>query len=123
MDARLPVPLPDPGQRQEQEARVDDSFWRKLSRYAARIPFAEEAVAAWYCARDPRTPSQVKFAVLAALAYFIVPTDALPDIVPTFGFTDDAAIFWAVWKVISSHVTAEHKDKAAQALDAGKLRE
>jgi len=123
MDANLPVPLPDPDEQQEYEARVRDGFWRKLRRYAGRIPFAREAVSAWYCARDPNTPSHVRFAALAALAYFVIPTDALPDIVPTLGFTDDAAMFWAVWKMISSHVTEEHRDKAAQALDAENLGE
>lgn len=123
MDAHLPVPLSDPDRRQEHEARVRDGFWRKLRRYAAHIPFAEEAVAVWYCTRDPKTPSQVKFAALAALAYFVIPTDALPDFVPTLGFTDDAAMFWAVWRMISSHVTVEHRAKAVQALDAENLRE
>jgi uncharacterized membrane protein YkvA (DUF1232 family) len=123
MNANLPVRLPDPGARQENEARVRDGFWRKLRRYARRIPFAEEAVAAWYCTRDPKTPRHIKASALAALAYFVIPTDALPDVLPTLGFTDDAAVFWAVWQMISSYVTDEHRGKAAQALDAEDLRE
>lgn len=123
MDANLPVPLPDPDDGADHETRVRDSFWRKLRRCARRIPFAEEAVAAWYCARDPRTPGHVKALALAALAYFVIPTDALPDILPTLGFTDDAAMFWAVWQMIGKHVTDEHRNKAAEALDAENLRE
>jgi uncharacterized membrane protein YkvA (DUF1232 family) len=123
MDANLPAPLTDPDQQQENEARVRDGFWRKLRRHAARIPFVEEAVAAWYCTRDAKTPGHIRVAALAALAYFVIPTDALPDIIPTLGFTDDAAMFWAVWKLISSYVTDEHRDKAAQALDAENLGE
>lgn len=123
MDANLPVPLPDPDDRQEYETRARDGFWRKLRRYARRIPFAEEAVAAWYCAHDPRTPGRVKALTLAALAYFVIPTDALPDFLPALGFTDDAALFWAVWQMIRMHVTDEHRDKAAQTLDAENLRE
>ena len=123
MNANLPVPLPGPGTRQENEARVRDSFWHKLRRYAGRIPFAEEAVAAWYCTRDPKTPSHIKAAALAALAYFVIPTDALPDVLPTLGLTGDAAVFWAIWQMISRYVTEEHRDKAAQALDAENLRE
>ena len=123
MDANLPVPLPDPDGRQENEARVRGGFWRKMRRYAKRIPFAEEAVAAWYCTRDPKTPTHIRAAALAALAYFVIPTDALPDILPTLGLADDAAMFWAVWQMISRYVTDEHRDKAAQALDAENLRE
>jgi len=123
MDANLPVPLPSRNERQKNETRVRDGFWRKLRRYARRIPFAEEAVATWYCALDPKTPGHIKAAALAALAYFVIPTDALPDVLPTLGFTDDAAVFWAVWQMISRHVTNEHRGKAAQALDAENLRE
>ncbi len=123
MSANLPVPLPDPDHGPEHEARVGDGFWRKVRRHARRVPFAEEAVAAWYCTRDPNTPGHVKAAALAALAYFVIPTDALPDFLPTLGFTDDAAMFWAVWQMITKYVTVEHRDKAAQALDAEKLRE
>jgi len=123
MDMNLPVPLPDPDDRQDDEARVDEGFWRKLKRHAGRIPFAQEAVAAWYCTRDPQTPSHIKLAAMAALAYFVIPTDALPDVIPTLGFTDDAAVFWAVWNMIRSHVTDEHRDMAARALDAENLGE
>lgn len=123
MTANLPVPLPDPDGRPEDDARVRDDFWRKLRRYAARIPFAEEAVAAWYCTRDPKTPSHIKAAAVAALAYFVIPTDALPDVLPTLGFADDAAMFWTVWQMISRYVTDEHREKAAEALDAENLRE
>lgn len=123
MDAELPVPVPDPDEQHENNARVRGGFWRKIRRYAARIPFAEEAVAAWYCTRDPKTPGHIRAATLAALAYFVIPTDALPDIIPTLGFSDDAAVFWAVWQLISKYVTEEHRNKAAQALDAENLRE
>ncbi len=123
MSANLPVPFPEPDPRPDDEARIQDGFWRKVRRYARHIPFAEEAVAAWYCTRDPKTPPRIRAIVLAALAYFVIPTDALPDFIPTLGFADDAAMFWAVWQMITQHVTDEHRDKAAQALDAEKLRE
>ncbi len=123
MNANLPVPLPDPADGEDHEARVRDGFWRKLRRYARRIPFAEEAVAAWYCSRDPKTPSHVRAAMLAALAYFVIPTDALPDILPALGFSDDAAVFLAVWHMMAKHVTNEHRRKAAEALDAENMRE
>ena len=123
MGTNLPAPLPEPDHGQEHEARVRDGFWRKIRRYARRIPFAEEAVAAWYCTRDPKTPAHIKAAALAALAYFVIPTDALPDFLPTLGFADDAAMFWSVWRMIAGYVPDEHRTKAAQALDAEKLEE
>lgn len=123
MSEKLPMKLPDPDQQRRNEARVEEGFWPKVRRHARRIPFLEEAVTAWFCARDPNTPSHVKAAVLAALAYLIVPLDALPDFLPGLGFADDAAMFWAVWRMLSGYVTDEHRRKAAEALDAEHLRE
>ena len=34
-------------------------FWDKLKRVAGKIPFAEDLVAAFFCATDPSTPSRV----------------------------------------------------------------
>lgn len=115
--------LPSPEQQRRNESRVEEGFWPKIRRHARRIPFLEEAVAAWFCARDPNTPSHVKAMVLAALAYFVVPVDALPDFLPALGFMDDASMFWAVWQMLSGHITEEHRRKAAEALDAEHLRE
>ena len=61
-------------------------------RVAAHIPFAEELLAAYYCAFDRDTPLQVKATLVGALAYFVLPVDAIPDVLPVIGFTDDAAV-------------------------------
>lgn len=66
-------------------------FWRKARRVAARLPFAEDLAAAYYCAFDRATPVQVKAALVGALAYFVLPLDAIPDMLPGVGFTDAAA--------------------------------
>jgi uncharacterized membrane protein YkvA (DUF1232 family) len=47
-----------------QDTRDDDEtlrrkFWRKLTAVAARIPFAEDLFAAYYCAFDRATPLAV----------------------------------------------------------------
>lgn len=123
MSERLPIRLPGPEEQQRNESRVEEGFWPKIRRHAKRIPFLEEAVAAWFCARDPNTPSHIKAAVLAALAYLVLPTDALPDFLPALGFMDDASMFWAVWSMLGKYVTDEHRRKAAEALDAEHLRE
>lgn len=81
-----------------------------------RIPFAEEAAAAYFCAVDPATPARVRAILVAALAYFIMPADMIPDVLVGLGFTDDAAVFWAAWQAVSGHVTARHREKARRAL-------
>ncbi|MFO1049412.1 MAG: YkvA family protein [Geminicoccaceae bacterium] len=92
-------------------------LWRKLARVAARITFADQILAAWYCAADRRTPMHVRGVLLAALAYFVLPADAVPDIVAGIGFTDDAAVLAAVLGAFARHVTTEHQAKASRRLD------
>lgn len=98
------------------ERFVRRGFWRKFKAVAGRIGFAREAVAAWYCAMDPATPLRAKAILLGALAYFIMPVDALPDFLLVLGYTDDAAIFWAAWRAVRNHVTDAHRARADRAL-------
>ncbi len=94
------------------EAEVRRGFWKKLRRLAARLPFAEDLLAAHYCAFDRQTPLHVKAALLGALAYFVLPTDAIPDVLPVIGYSDDAAVLAAAIKLVASQITADHRAAA-----------
>lgn len=96
------------------EARFGAEFLGRLKRVARRIPFAEDLLAAWFCARDPATPRRVRMTLLAALGYFVLPLDALPDIMPLLGFTDDAAVIAAALAAVASSITPGHREKAKQ---------
>ncbi len=91
-------------------------FWDKLKRVAGKIPFAEDLVAAFFCATDPSTPSRVKLILLGAIAYFVFPTDAVADILPLIGFADDAAVLAAAITQVAGSITEEHRKKARQSL-------
>jgi uncharacterized membrane protein YkvA (DUF1232 family) len=93
-------------------------FWRKLAAVAARIPFAEDLLAAYYCAFDRATPMSVKATLLAAIAYFVLPADAIPDVLPVIGFTDDAAVLAAALRLVANHITPEHRTLAQEKLTA-----
>ena len=99
------------------EKTVNEKFWTKMGRMAAHIPFAEDAVAAYYCAKDSNTPMHVKGILLAALAYFIMPLDGIPDILPFLGFTDDAAVIAIALAKIRQHMRPEHRDQAREKLN------
>ena len=94
------------------ERRVARGFWPKMRRVAARIPFAPEALSVWWCARDPETPTAAKGLMFAALAYFVLPTDAIPDILAGIGFTDDAAVFAALLAVVGKNIKPRHRASA-----------
>ncbi|HZL29802.1 MAG TPA: YkvA family protein [Pseudolabrys sp.] len=102
--------------------RKDDSalrrsFWRKTRAVAARIPFVEELLAAYYCAFDRSTPLQVKATLIGAIAYFILPIDAIPDVMPVLGFTDDAAVLATAIKLVAGAITPLHREAARMKLD------
>jgi uncharacterized membrane protein YkvA (DUF1232 family) len=99
------------------ERRVAQGFWPKIRRVAARVPFAPEALSVWWCARDPATPTAAKGLMLAALAYFVLPTDAIPDILAGIGFTDDAAVFAALMAVVGKNIKPRHRASAKAWLD------
>ena len=94
-------------------------FWRKLKRVVALVPFAEDLLAAYYCAFDRQTPRHVQASLLGALAYFILPFDVVPDMMPMLGFTDDAAVLATAIRMVASHITAEHREAARAALKRG----
>jgi uncharacterized membrane protein YkvA (DUF1232 family) len=92
----------------EREQKVRRDFWGKLKRVAGHVPFVEDLVAAYYCAMDPATPMRVRGMLLAALAYFIMPMDLIPDIM---------ALLTAVIGLVSANITPVHRAAAARALD------
>jgi len=91
------------------EQRVDEGFWPKFRRVAARIPFAKEMLSVWYCAKDDETPIAAKGMMFAALAYFVLPVDAIPDFIAGLGYTDDAAVFTALMAIVGRNLKPKHK--------------
>lgn len=111
------LPPDDQRQYRRDTARVERGFWRKIRRHGRRVPFLADALAAYFCAVDPKTPIQVKAVLMAALAYFVLPADLVPDIVAWLGFTDDAAVFYAALRTIAPHVTDGHRRRAQGVID------
>jgi len=77
------------------EQIVREGFWTKARQTLGKVPFIEEAVAAFYCATDAATPMTVRMTLFGALAYFILPFDIIPDFLVGLGYTDDAAVLLA----------------------------
>ena len=94
------------------EQRVAAGFWPKIRRVAAKVPFATQALSVWYCARDDETPLRAKGMMLAALAYFVMPFDAIPDVIVGLGFTDDAAVFAALLALVGRNLKPRHREAA-----------
>jgi uncharacterized membrane protein YkvA (DUF1232 family) len=99
------------------ERIVARGFWPKLRKVAAHAPFAAEALSVWYCVQDPKTPAAAKGMMLAALAYFVLPADAVPDFIAGIGYTDDAAVFAAMMALVGRNLKPRHREAARVAVE------
>jgi uncharacterized membrane protein YkvA (DUF1232 family) len=96
------------------EAEVRQGFWQKARQTLGKVPFSEDAVAAFHCATDSATPLAIRATLMGALAYFILPFDAIPDILLGLGYTDDAAIMIAAYTAAKAHITEAHRARARE---------
>jgi uncharacterized membrane protein YkvA (DUF1232 family) len=111
-----PEPPIDETKLQRDEARVRAGFWPKFGRVVGRIPFAEELLAAYYCATDPATPLRVKAILMGAVAYFVMPVDMVPDFIAGLGFADDATVLLAAYRAVRDQINETHRQQARDAL-------
>ena len=88
----------------------------KMLKVAGRIPFADDLAASYYCAIDKETPLKVKGVLFAALAYFVLPTDMIPDFLAGFGFTDDATVLATALGIVGTQITEGHRRAARKLL-------
>jgi uncharacterized membrane protein YkvA (DUF1232 family) len=107
---------PEPEDEARRSDRVRQKFWATFRKAARYVPFADDLVAAYFCALDPATPRRVRAVLLGALAYFIMPFDAIPDFLAGIGFSDDITVLVAAIALVRSHITAAHREAAKRAL-------
>ena len=105
-------------ENERREQRVRRKFWSTAKRAARQVPFMEEIVAGYYCALDRDTPFRVRGMLLAALAYFVLPIDTIPDLFAGIGFTDDMAVLMAALTAVRAHIRPAHRLAAKQALES-----
>lgn len=75
------------------------------------------ALVVYYALRSPALPWKDKAKIIAALAYLLLPFDILPDAIPVVGVIDDAAILWAVLRllvVIDDSIKAQAAERLRQ---------
>lgn len=97
---------------------TEGDFWDKVKSYArvAGEGVLERALTLYNTSKDPATPAWVKTAIYGALGYFISPIDAIPDLTPLIGYSDDLGVLVAASAAIISYIRQEHKDNAKQTL-------
>ncbi|MGL6123638.1 MAG: YkvA family protein, partial [Shewanella sp.] len=101
-----------------EEQFTDSGFWNKIklfSRQAGR-EVIERALWLYYAAQQPNTPKWAKSVIYGALAYFILPLDAIPDFTPLVGFSDDLGALAAALTMVTLYIDDDVKALAADKL-------
>jgi len=93
-------------------------FWGKFSQVAkaAGRTVLEKALVLYYAAQSPATPKWAKRTIYGALGYFILPLDAIPDLAPIIGYTDDLSVMAAALATVAFYITPDIKAQASQKL-------
>lgn len=96
----------------------EESFWRKVFAFAVRAGkrVIHLSLVLYFCLLDPGTPKWVKASIIGALGYFVLPTDAIPDVIPVTGFSDDLGVLAAAVTYLGTNIKEEHRKKAGQKL-------
>jgi uncharacterized membrane protein YkvA (DUF1232 family) len=71
----------------------------------------------YYVLKSQGIPMKKKASIVAALGYFILPLDFVPDLIPLIGFSDDLGVLIFALAQISSSVTPEIKQQARKKMN------
>lgn len=96
----------------------ESSFWKKVTAYAitAGKDVIEKSLVLHNCFQDPYTPAKPKSVILGGLSYFILPLDAIPDVTPVVGFSDDLGALALALTVVAANIKEEHRQSAKSKL-------
>jgi uncharacterized membrane protein YkvA (DUF1232 family) len=98
--------------KNEDVKKAEAGFMAKMKKVFGLVPFARHALAMYYAMLDPDVPAWAKATIAAALVYFIVPLDAIPDWIIPLGYADDGAVVMGALKSVAIYVDDTHYAKA-----------
>ncbi|NIC05753.1 YkvA family protein [Billgrantia bachuensis] len=93
-------------------------FWDKVGDSARKAgkKTLEPALKMYYSAQDPNTPLWAKTTIYGALGYFISPLDAIPDLTPFLGYTDDMGVLAGALAIVATRINDKHREQAKATL-------
>jgi len=83
---------------------VESNLWHKVEKFGKKVSFLKDVVALFNYMKDKRVGWQRKTIVVAALLYFILPIDAIPDLAPFIGYLDDMGVITSVLKYLGKEL-------------------
>lgn len=97
----------------------EDSLWDKLKKFGkeagAKVVYV--VLLLYYTLKDKSVGVKTKLSIAAALGYFIFPADAIFDLTPLIGYSDDLGVLLFVLAAVGKNITPEIKQKAREKLN------
>ncbi|USV58787.1 YkvA family protein [Aeromonas encheleia] len=92
-------------------------FWHKLWTFAKRAgrPLIEASLLLYYTSQKEHLPLWARMLITSALLYFIVPIDAIPDLLP-MGLGDDITVLSATLASITAFIDDGIRTQVANTL-------
>ncbi len=96
----------------------ENKLWKKLSRFARKIGIKAvySALLLFYAYRRSDTPKWAKNIIIGVLGYLLSPIDAIPDLSPILGYTDDLGVLSFGLVTIAAYVNIEVRENARKRL-------
>lgn len=91
--------------------KVEEGLWETVERSGKKITFLRDIVALYNYMTDADVSWYRKSIVVGALLYFITPIDAIPDLMPLFGYLDDLGVITATLKFLGSELIPYYNSK------------
>ncbi|WP_447060452.1 YkvA family protein [Vibrio alginolyticus] len=111
---------PKDAKDQTMQAPDEKTFWRKMkgSVKKAGEEIAVMGIKSWLAMADSNTSVRHKAILGGALAYFVLSTDMVPDVLAGVGFTDDMAALTLAANSVGNAITDEHEEQAREKLNS-----
>ena len=97
----------------------EKSLWEKIKKFSkaagTKVIFA--VLLLYYAMKDNSVSLKTKLFIAASLGYFILPTDAIFDLTPIIGYSDDLGVLLFALKQISSAITPAVKENARKKIE------
>lgn len=90
--------------------------WLKSSARKVGKTLVEKALVAYYMVLDPAVPKKAKVPLVSALVYLGLPIDAVSDLIPGVGFTDDIAVLAGALALAAVNMRPRHVRAARQTM-------
>ncbi len=97
---------------------TENKLWEKIKNYArqAGVKAIYSSLLLFYAYRRSDTPSWAKNIILGTLGYFLAPIDAIPDLSPIIGYTDDIGVLSFGLVTIAAYINDEVRGQAKERL-------